>query len=199
MDPHLSSYSRLVFWLKITLPILGLAILSTLFLFARRVDFQDALPYADVDVSALAKDPRLTGPEYAGVTDDGATVRVAASVARPGATPEDPITASDVLTIYQLPGGVTVTITSAAGNLNQTAEQLTLEGDVVLNTSDGYQMNTEQMISSLATTDVFAPGDVVGTAPFGRINADSMRLSGPAGKQRLVFDGSVRLIYEPQK
>ena len=31
-------HSRMVFWLKILLPILALAILSTLFLFSRRID-----------------------------------------------------------------------------------------------------------------------------------------------------------------
>ena len=38
MASSLNRYSQWVFWLKIILPIVALAILSTLFLFARKVD-----------------------------------------------------------------------------------------------------------------------------------------------------------------
>ena len=47
-------HSRVVFWLKIILPLLALAILSTLFLFSRRIDTDQALPYAEVSGSTVA-------------------------------------------------------------------------------------------------------------------------------------------------
>ena len=43
-------HTRLVGWLKVALPLTALAILSTLFLVARRIDPEAALPYAEVDV-----------------------------------------------------------------------------------------------------------------------------------------------------
>lgn len=62
-----NSYSRIIFWLKIALPLLALAVLSTLFLFSPRVDIDGALPYSEVDVEQLAREQRLTQPEYTSV------------------------------------------------------------------------------------------------------------------------------------
>ena len=43
---------------------MALAVLSTLFLFARKVEFDGSLPYAEVELNDLANDPRLTLPRY---------------------------------------------------------------------------------------------------------------------------------------
>ena len=56
-------HSRLVFWLKIVLPLIALAILSTLFLVSRNIGGDGTVPFSDVDLDALARDPQLTAPE----------------------------------------------------------------------------------------------------------------------------------------
>ena len=81
MDGH----SRLVGWLKVALPLLALAILSTLFLVARTIDPEAAIPYAEVDIAERIREPRMTAPAYAGVTKDGATLTLTADEARPEA------------------------------------------------------------------------------------------------------------------
>ena len=43
-------HSRLVRVLKIALPLIALLLLSTLFLFSRKINPEDAIPYASVDV-----------------------------------------------------------------------------------------------------------------------------------------------------
>ncbi|MGB4909398.1 MAG: hypothetical protein WBP15_12770, partial [Tabrizicola sp.] len=78
-------HTRLVGWLKVALPLTALAILSTLFLVARRIDPEAALPYAEVDVEDLAREPRMTAPTYAGTTEDGAALTLSADEARPEA------------------------------------------------------------------------------------------------------------------
>ena len=67
-------HSRLVFWFKILLPLGALAIMSTLFMVSRTVRPEDAIPYADVDVADLMQQPRLTNPNFAGMTSDGAAL-----------------------------------------------------------------------------------------------------------------------------
>ena len=139
-------YSRLVFWLKIMLPILALAILSTLFLFARHIDIEGALPYAQVEIDKLAADPRLTAPEYSGVTKDGVAIKVAASTARPGKDANSPVTADDVIALYQEVSGGKVTIRAKGGIFDQTAGLLTLNGNVVVTTADGYQIDRKSVV-----------------------------------------------------
>ncbi len=198
MAGQLTGHSRLVFWLKVLLPILALAILSTLFLFARRIDFEGSLPYAEVDIGALANDPRLTAPEFSTVTEDGAAVRVAATTVRPGATADGPVTADDVLAVYEGPSGARITVRARAGAMDNAARQLRLEGDVDLLTSDGYSLRAPKMVSSLARTDVIAEGPVDGTAPLGTIKAGGMQFSGASGEHLVVFNRGVRLIYRPE-
>lgn len=80
-------HSRLVSWLKVVLPLAALAILSTLFLVARTINPDDAIPYADVDVADRVREPRITAPTWAGITSDGAALSVEAAAARPGQSP----------------------------------------------------------------------------------------------------------------
>nr|WP_232014486.1 hypothetical protein [Cereibacter sphaeroides] len=80
-------HSRLVSWLKVVLPLAALAILSTLFLVARTINPDDAIPYADVDVADRVREPRITAPTWAGITSDGAALSVEAAAARPGQAP----------------------------------------------------------------------------------------------------------------
>lgn len=198
MAVPVSHHSRLVFWLKVTLPILALAILSTLFLFARRIDFEGTLPYAEVDIDALANDPRLSSPEYAGVTRDGAAVRVAATTARPGASPGDPMTAEDVVAVFETAPGQLITVRADAGQVDAAGARLQLDGDVTLKTSDGYDLRSDRMQGALDATDMVAEGTVRGLAPFGQIESDTLHITGPAGAQQMVFNGGVRLIYTPK-
>ena len=198
MTAPLSRHSRLVFWLKVTLPIIALAILSTLFLFAPRIDFEGTLPYAEVDIDALANDPRLSAPEFSGVTSDGAAVRVAATTARPGAAEGDPLTAEGIVAIYETGPGQLISIRANEGQLDAGGSLLQLDCDVFVKTSDGYDLRSDQMQSALDVTELSAEGNVAGSAPLGRISAETLHISGPSGEQQMVFKGGVRLIYTPQ-
>ena len=70
--------------MKVALPLTALAILSTLFLIARKIDPDAALPYAEVDIADRLREPRMTAPAFSGVTRDGAAITVTAAEARPG-------------------------------------------------------------------------------------------------------------------
>ena len=71
-------YSRLVFWLKVTLPLVALAILSTLFFVAETLDPEAAIPYASVDVERILKEQGVTKPTFGGVTEDGVAISMSA-------------------------------------------------------------------------------------------------------------------------
>jgi lipopolysaccharide export system protein LptC len=197
MASPLTRHSRLVFWLKITMPIAALAILSTLFLFARHIEFDGNLPYAEVDLDTLARDPRLKNPEFATMTADGAAVTLAAATARPGAEAGDPVAVEDVVALYERAAGARLSVKADAGIYDQTQALLTLTGNVLLATSDGYRLSADRLRSALGRTEVTADGHVKGLAPLGDIEAGTMRLTGQESGHRLVFNGGVRLLYRP--
>lgn len=194
-------HSRVVFWLKIILPLIALVILSTLFLFARRINTEAALPYAEVDAEELARNQRLTAPEYAGVTRDGAAVTVRAGVARPGAGGGAAL-AEAITARFETPGGVSITAEAAKGSLDDAAGRLVLEGDVRIATSTGYNVTAGRLDTALDRTELRSDGPVRAEAPFGAIDAGNLLIRhGNAGIPGYVMDfsGGVKLIYQPAK
>lgn len=192
-------HSRVVAWAKILLPLAALGLLSTLFLFSRVIDPEDAIPYANVDVADRIREPRMTAPTYSGVTSDGASLSVQAAEARPGSA-GGAATATYLVARMETPDGALTDLTAASGALDTTAGLLSLSGDVRMTTSTGYVVESQAMTARLDRTGLTSPGDVRVTAPMGTITATGMSLeqSATPGDYVLVFNGRVRLIYTPE-
>lgn len=192
-------HSRLVAWAKILLPLAALGLLSTLFLFARAIDPEDAIPYATVDVEERIREPRMTAPTYSGVTSDGAAFSVNASEARPGSA-DGAATAQSIIARLETPDGALTDLVAASGALNSTAGLLSLMGDVRMTTSSGYTVESQAMTARLDRTNLTSPGDIRATGPMGTITATGMSLEQTTTPDDyvLVFKGRVRLIYTPE-
>ena len=197
--PRADWHTRLVGWLKVVLPLTALAILSTLFLVARRIDPEDALPYAEVDVEGLAREPRMTAPNYAGLTSDGAALTLSAEEARPEAEGA-PAAAAGLRLELATPDGAKTELVAASAVMDNAAQKVVLSGGVTVTTSSGYRLETAEVAAKLDRTGLESRAPVVATGPAGEIRADGMSLSQDIrtpGAYVLVFKGSVRLIYQP--
>jgi lipopolysaccharide export system protein LptC len=193
-------HSRVVAWAKILLPLAALGLLSTLFLFARAIDPEDAIPYATVDVEDRIREPRMTAPVYSGVTSDGASLSVQAAEARPGGA-DGAATAQALTARLETPDGALTDLVAAAGALDDGAGLLSLMGDVRMTTSSGYIVESQAMTARLDRTSLNSPGDIRADGPMGRITATGMSLEQTTteGDYVLVFKGRVRLIYTPEQ
>ncbi|RHZ99847.1 hypothetical protein D1122_07120 [Cereibacter sphaeroides] len=195
-------HSRLVSWLKVVLPLAALAILSTLFLVARTINPDDAIPYADVDVADRVREPRITAPTWAGITSDGAALSIEAAAARPGQAPGEEGRAAALRARIDTPDGASATMAAETGALDSDARLLRLGGGVEVTTSTGYHLTTEAVTADLDATDVRSDSALDATGPLGRIEAGSMRLTEDpeaAGSYVLTFGNRVKLIYDPKK
>jgi lipopolysaccharide export system protein LptC len=194
------TYSRLIGWLKITLPLLALVILSTLFLVARTVDPEDALPYADIDVAERLREPRMTAPTYAGLTRDGAALTVSADEARPAAADGTGARALMLTGLLETPDGARTDLSAAEGQIDTEARQIVLTGGVIVTSSSGWQVQTDRLTAAMDQTDIAALAPVTAKGPAGTVTANQMRLTqSPTanGQYLLVFNGAVKLIYLP--
>jgi lipopolysaccharide export system protein LptC len=192
-------HTRVVGWLKVVLPLAALAILSTLFLVARRIDPEAALPYAEVDVEELAREPRMTAPTYAGTTSDGASVTLSAEEARPAAE-GSPAQAAGLRLDLATPDGGRTELVAADARMDDTAKELVLSGGVTVTTSTGYRLETAEVAARLDRTGLESRAPVRATGPAGEITAEGMVLSQDnrtPGAYVLVFKGGVRLVYQP--
>lgn len=193
-------HTRVVGWLKILLPLLALAILSTMFLVSRNIDPSGSVPYAEVDVEGLANDQGVGKPAYSGVTRDGAAIGFQADSAKP-----DPQTGSVVAVSprarIELPGGRVIVVTAAEGRVERAVGQIALSGDTLIATSDGYRVATEQLTAQLDLARMETAGAISGKAPFGTLKAGKMILTRdeaePSGHV-LRFEDGVKLLYQPR-
>ncbi|WP_127901413.1 LPS export ABC transporter periplasmic protein LptC [Solirhodobacter olei] len=197
-----NAYSRLVFWLKILLPLAALVILSTMFLVARTIDPSRAIPFAKVDVRSLAREPRITGPKYSSVTSDGSSLHITAAEARPEPARPGHATATNVVATLTSPAGQTTVLTSERGKIDTPGNLVTFDGKARVAQAGGYQVTAPHMEAALDKTHVLATGGVTATAPFGRITAAQMQITpdpAASGSYVLVFNGGVKLVYDPGK
>lgn len=199
------SRTRIVGWLKLTLPMAAIGLLSTLFLVSERVDPSRALPFAQVDVEALAREPRIDMPRYAGMTEDGAALSVTARDVRSDPMGETRLTARDLVAVVETPDGATNQVTADLGEIDRTDDALRLAGNVRLTTGAGYVVSTEALVARLDRTHLESPGPVTTQITGGSLDAGTMRLtldpagagSASAGGYVLVFSDGVRMLYTP--
>ena len=196
--PRDNLHSRLVAILKVALPLIALALLSTLFLFSRKIDPEDAIPYATVDVEDRLRDPKMTDAGFAGVTKDGASLTLSAAEARPE---NDGGSLKLVMGALETPDGVTTELAASAVALDTAAKMIELTDGAELRASNGYVVQAQGLGVATDRTYVESRGAVSAQGPVGQLTADHMLLSqqGNAGPYLLVFNGKVRLLYQPQR
>ncbi|NNE53723.1 MAG: LPS export ABC transporter periplasmic protein LptC [Sulfitobacter sp.] len=193
------SYSRMVSWLKVLLPLMALGLLSTLFLLSRAVDPQTSIPFAVKEIQDRLREQIVTGPFYYGTTPEGDEIAFSAETLT---TPRDDVGtnhAEKVDVVMDLSSGGQVSLRSNSGIFDIAGNQADLEGDVVITTSTGYRVTSNRMLSELSGLYVRSPGPVQSEGPFGTLNAGAMVLSsdGKEGGAHLVFTNGVKLVYVP--
>lgn len=201
--PSYDSWTHFVRLARVVLPLAALALLSTVFFVARHLNPDDAIPYAKVDVADRMREPRMTLPVYSGATQDGADLRINADEALPEKpSQEKGPSAKTVFSTLTTPDGGRTELTSATAQMDSGQETVTFEGAVDVKNSTGYRVQTERMIARLDQTEVRSLTPVVATNDTTRITATEMVLTqdvGKAGSYVLVFNGDVKMVYQPQK
>lgn len=186
------AWSRFVRLAKITLPALSLALLSVLFLLSRDRGAVPTVPYSEAEIDAIAREQRLRAPDFAGVTEDGAAIRITAAEGRPDPREPSVLTAAGLSVTLQ-GAARDVALDAAVGRVDPASGSFSLGGGLRLETSDGYRLNAAALEGRLDLTAMTSGGPVEGTGPLGDVAAGRMTLDA----ERLTFDDGVTLVYRP--
>ncbi|WP_339108933.1 hypothetical protein [Thioclava sp. GXIMD4216] len=194
-------HSILVAWAKTVLPLAALVLLSLVFLVGHRVEPGSVIPYSDVDIAELAREPQVVSPEYSGLTQDGAALSVRASKAVLQPMGANGSSVAQLVAKLQARSGLVVDLNAKAGELRPDAGLIELRDRVALQTSSGYRMQSELVEMTTDRTKIVSPGAVHGEAPMGVLDAGAMELSQaqPGGPNNLLFTKGVKLVYQPQE
>jgi lipopolysaccharide export system protein LptC len=195
-----AGYSRAIGIVKIVLPLTALVLMSLVFLLARTIDPTRAIRMAEIDVEDRARDPRLSGARFAGVTEDGAALTIQTETARtdPAAILRLEVTGLDLLLEGQESG--TIAARADTGTIDRGTGRFLMTGGLTIEATPGYRLTTDRLVGLLDATRISAPGPVTGQAPAGEISAGTMMFradSTDGAGYVLVFGGGVRLLYSP--
>lgn len=187
--------SRVVTGAKILLPLAALALMSTVFLLARAPTGAMEIPYARLE--EIARDPRADRVRLAGLTSDGTVVSLSSRRVTPPAGGSGAYLLEEPRLETEGRDG-RASIVAATGEVDPTRRTLRVSGKVRIESSAGYVIETPQADADLSA-GTLVTGPVAATAPLGEIEAGRLEVVRPEGEgARLVFNGGVRVLYQPE-
>ena len=194
------THTRVVGWLKVLLPLAALGILSTVFLLSRTHEVQQELPYADIDIGKDGLAERVLRPTFAGSTENGDLIAFVADTAKPVGEGLDKVSAEDVRARIDLNTGGTITFRSDSALMDEPAGKAQLHGGVVIISSTGYRVETEELTAGMDALYAETAGEVHGEGPPGRFVAGKlvMKTDKAGGDLQMHFTGGVKLVYLPK-
>ena len=197
MATYNNFHTWLIGWVKIILPMIALALLSTLFLFARSPSDTPEIPIAQIE--ELAREQQITSPQFSSVANDGSVIAIVAKNAKPDAALPDTLLVEDLAIDVDAADGTTLNITSGMSVLDSAAKTARLNGLSRVTTSSGYTMETVGISADLRTGEIVSDGPLEVRAPFGELSAGKVRIaiSADGAGQQMVFTQGVRLLYTP--
>ena len=192
-------YSRMVVWLKVLLPLMALALLSTLFLLSRNVDPLASIPFAQAEIDERLKDQQITGPVFYGSSDRGDEISLFAEKMAMGQGNGITV-ANAVFGQIDWASGGSLLFVSDIGEIDMAKDTVILSENVVITTSIGYEINAKRLISGMTSLNVTSPDKVFVVGPLGEFTAGTMWVNSPEenGPVQMVFTNSVKLIYDPK-
>lgn len=190
-------HSQLVGWAKIILPLCALALLSTLFLFARDANAPDDVALAQAE--EIAREQKVTAPRFSGVANDGSVIVISAKSAQPDNSRPDTVQVEEMRMRMDTTDGSFVEVTAVLGEIDGGARTASFLGLARLNTSNGYEMETNGLVAELDTGLVTSDGHLEIRAPFGELTAGKVTFQTETlvAGQQMLFTNGVRLLYTP--
>ncbi|QDY71248.1 LPS export ABC transporter periplasmic protein LptC [Qingshengfaniella alkalisoli] len=195
-----NGYSRAVAVAKLVLPLIALAILSTLFLFPRGQRTGEPMAITDITIRELAREQRLGAPSYDGVTAEGSKVNLSAETLRPDSDQPGVIIGTELRATLFNKNGFGYQIASGAGRIDEETGQTTLSENVQITTSTGYRIQTDTAFVSTDLNHIETEGAIQASGPLGQLTAGKMVMTGnpdSGNNAVVVFKDGVRLLYQP--
>lgn len=192
------TYSSFIAWLKILLPLVALASLSTLFLLSRGSQTSQQIPIAE---GSVPEREQVAAPQYSGTTPRGDAVTMTAERARPTDSADGDLEADGFFATMDLADGSRLTLDADLATLSDGTQAALLRQGVRITSSAGYVMTTQEMRTALDRIEAETLAPVSGEGPAGRFTAGRLKItsSGEEDDVQLLFTDGVKLIYDPKK
>ena len=185
------------------MPIIAVILLSSIFLFEKRNTLKpDALSVTS-NIIDLIKNQKIINPKFSGLTNFGDSFILKAFEAMPDTPKPEKIKLTEPNLEFDALRGIGFVVNSKKGSINFTKQSVRLNGNVFIETTNGYKVFTENIKISLKHGNLIAPNKVQAYGPHGKVFAGSMKIfrdidtGAHHANGNLRFYNGVRLIYLP--
>lgn len=189
-------YSKFVVWAKVALPIAGLVLLSTMFLFSGKVDVTDSLPYTTLNVEQLIEEQRISNPYLEGQTTNGKSFTVTASYAKPDQENNETFFAENLaVTVTDENIGTGIEMRSDRGQISQ--DRIIFEGGIIAQLGGELTISAQSLEIDLQKLTIQSQEPLTMKSNFGTFEGNSVYADVSGAKPVVKFPNGVEMRYQP--
>lgn len=190
------TYTRLIGFLKITLPLVALGVLGTVFLITSDDGFNPGFAFSKSEFTELGAGNFLDNAQINGTTANGDAFSLLARRIEPETLKLDIINATDLTSHFDFASGESVVIISDFAIINNIDQLLIFPQGADITTNDGYSGTLETLTADLVSGAVSGQS-LEADGPLGHISAEFFQISDvtPENDENrvLTFNKSVRV------
>ena len=201
-DYHPGLRSRFVSYLKVALPLLAIALLSTVFLFQVPDEIEGGITFSADDRDTIRDGLTIYNPKFSGVNLNGDRFFMEASKATPDSAEPEEVALLEINGRTDYVGGFSVYLKAARGTVHLPDQQLNLSGGIHIRTSEGFEGLTNSGQFEMDTGRFVTATPVSLNGPMGQVEAGSLRIETLANgsskeNQVFTFENGVKLTLTP--
>lgn len=191
-------YTRFVRIMRLALPVAAAVVILVVFLRMGGTDDTIAPIEQTAQTPEIAKEDvarnELVNPKFVSVDNKNQPFEIVAERALQGETNKDLIMLERPVGTMALESGGEIKMSSASGAYRQDTERFFLEGNVVLEHTDGYKLSSSEAHIDMDQNNAWSEKDVVAVGPEMNIDAKGLRVNGKTGE--IIFTGPAKLVFE---
>ena len=194
-------YFRVINFLKIALPVVGVGLIIAMFILSRDQVSKAVLPLDKNKFEHELAKQQINQLYYSGQTDAGDELALSAQAAAESLEGQDKLEMKSVSATVKTKYGIEINATAQFGEYSYSEKLLKMSGSVLISSSTGYQLSTPALLVSTDGTYILGVGPVEGFSPMGKIQAGKIEIKRESANapMQLWFSEKVMIDYEPKE
>ncbi|TAH37772.1 MAG: LPS export ABC transporter periplasmic protein LptC [Alphaproteobacteria bacterium] len=192
-----SHYSEIVYWLKIVLPALAVAILLTITVWPNLIENENRFSLTTENVMEEAPQASLiVGPRYTGTTNNGLSYTIRAAAAAPSPENANAINLKDLKIDIQSQNNTTIFVSANKSTYWRNRHGMSTQGDIVIRTNSGYEIKSDVAYADFAQGILWSDSAISGRSPQGSFTASGFEAKDDGNQ--VILRGKVKVNLLPK-
>ncbi len=193
LDPR-NAYSRYVYWLKIVLPGLALALLLTVLAWPELIGSDQRFRITAQDITEHAQQASyISRPRYVGSNRSGLAYSIGAEMAVPVQNEPQAINMQTLMVEIKKSADTTVSLHADRATYWRDRHGMAVQGNIRIIGDNGYDLRTDQAYADFNRGVIWGTGPISGKTPLGTIAAEGFEAAQDGGMIKLSGKSRVTL------